>query len=90
MPFSPFLAVRAFSSSSRRILKNGRFWLAFALVILVAASDEFHQSFEPSRTSSVHDVLIDCTGGITMVLLYWLFTRSRSYLPQDADLDHSE
>jgi VanZ family protein len=35
---------------------------AWVLCILVAASDEFHQSFIPSRTASVRDVLLDGGG----------------------------
>ena len=31
---------------------------------IFAASDEFHQSFIPSRTSSVHDVMIDICGAV--------------------------
>jgi len=31
---------------------------------IFAASDEFHQSFVPSRTPSVHDVMIDICGAI--------------------------
>jgi VanZ family protein len=37
---------------------------ALVLVALYAASDEFHQSFVPSREASVRDVLIDTLGGI--------------------------
>ncbi len=41
-------------------------WLPFALAFFVAtlyaAGDEFHQSFVPSRTASVHDVMIDSAG----------------------------
>lgn len=73
-----FFAVRAFSITSVKYIKNNRFLLAVILVLLIAATDEFHQSFEPSRTASVYDVLLDCTGGVTMVLIYWLFARSRS------------
>jgi VanZ family protein len=36
-------------------------WIACAIF---AASDEFHQSFVPSRTSSVHDVMIDICGAL--------------------------
>ncbi len=31
---------------------------------IFAASDEFHQSFVPSRTSSVYDVMIDICGAV--------------------------
>jgi VanZ family protein len=40
----------------------------FAVVLIAsgifAASDEFHQSFVASRTSSVHDVMIDICGAL--------------------------
>lgn len=75
-----FFAVRAFSAASINFIKSNRFWLAIVLVLLVAATDEFHQSFEPSRTSSIYDVALDCIGGVTMVVLYWLFTKTRSRL----------
>lgn len=70
-----FFAIRAFSATSIKFIKSNRLWLAAALVLLVAATDEFHQSFEASRTGSIYDVLLDCTGGVTMVILIWLFTR---------------
>lgn len=60
-----FLAVRAFSTSSRRYL------IALSFVAMTASLDEFNQSFEPSRTSSVWDVLLDISGGIAMIALIW-------------------
>jgi VanZ family protein len=56
-----------------RALRGGKAWNAkrsilFALVwgacAIFAASDEFHQSFVPSRTSSANDVLIDICGAL--------------------------
>lgn len=41
-----------------------------------AASDEFHQSFVPTRTASAHDVMIDCLGVLSAVLLCAIFSRS--------------
>jgi VanZ family protein len=70
-----FLAVRAFSASSIRSLKSGRFRFAIALVVLIAASDEFHQSFEPSRTGSPLDILIDVSGGLAILVCYGLLMR---------------
>ena len=59
------LAVRAFRTSLRASLSR-RWWLAsFALVAVVALSDEYHQSFVPSRTASIYDSLLDMTGGAT-------------------------
>src|SRR5436853_6644556 len=56
-----------------RALRAGRNWTArmaivFAVSLLgcsiFAASDEFHQSFVPSRTSSFQDVVIDICGAL--------------------------
>ena len=35
-----------------------------AIATLYAASDEWHQSFVPSRSASIVDVLIDCVGAM--------------------------
>jgi VanZ family protein len=40
------------------------FVLSAVVVLMVALSDEFHQSFVPSRTSSVIDVGYDFIGGV--------------------------
>ena len=42
------------------------------LVFLYAASDEFHQSFVPTRTALVSDVFIDTAGGAIGLLVLWL------------------
>lgn len=56
-----------------RAVRGGTFWnskmsILFAIVwiacAIFAASDEFHQSFVPSRTSSFHDVMIDVCGAL--------------------------
>ena len=36
---------------------------------IFAASDEFHQSFIASRSSSVHDVIVDICGAVTGLLI---------------------
>ena len=46
-------------------------------IILYAASDEFHQSFVPSRDASVRDVLIDTLGGLLGLTLLWIIGRWR-------------
>jgi VanZ family protein len=46
------LAARAFLSSSREQLRDGWFWVSLLLVAAYALSDEFHQSFVPTRTAS--------------------------------------
>jgi VanZ family protein len=44
--------------------------------VAAAALEEFHQSFVPSRTSSWHDVALDCIGAIFFqaaiaIFLHW-------------------
>ena len=68
-----FLATRAFRSSSTGLLRGRWFAAALVLVICYALLDEFHQSFEPSRTASIYDSMIDIAGGTSFLLLYrWL------------------
>jgi VanZ family protein len=51
--------------------------MALLLVLVVASIDEFNQSFEISRTSSIWDVGLDLIGGVTMCLVYWSIARLR-------------
>jgi VanZ family protein len=50
---------------------------ALALVALYAATDEFHQTFVPSRGGSVWDVLLDTLGGVGGLLVVWGIGRLR-------------
>lgn len=68
----------------RKPVRNDpRPWLwrqaGFALmwVMLYAASDEFHQSFVPTREARIHDVLIDSIGGVLGLLTIWALGRWR-------------
>jgi len=49
--------------------------LSLAIVLLYAASDEFHQTFVSGRTGQVSDVMVDTTGGIIGLGLLWLAGR---------------
>ena len=49
--------------------------LALAGTALLASSDEWHQSFLPSRTSSPWDVLLDCSGALAMLLIAYTSMR---------------
>jgi VanZ family protein len=55
------------------------FFKAAALALLgtamTASADEYHQSFLPNRTSSVWDVLLDCTGAFVLQLVVYLLMR---------------
>lgn len=44
-------------------------------VFLYAGSDEFHQIFVPTRTASIHDVVIDTLGGAAALLAIWSIGR---------------
>lgn len=72
------LFYRAFVNTvfpSRRVLSAGVVLLSCAAY---AASDEFHQSFIPSRTASLRDVMIDICGAMAAIFLYWrIGTRDR-------------
>lgn len=67
-----FLARRAFISSSKAFLQTRWFQLTLLLVVAYSLLDEFHQSFEPSRTASIYDSAIDVAGGLTVLLLFKL------------------
>jgi len=51
--------------------------VTFLVAAAFAASDEFHQSFVPSRTSTFHDVMIDCVGAICAVAVCALLSKLR-------------
>jgi VanZ family protein len=60
-------------------LENPRWtlrWAGIALLgtLLVASLDEWHQSYIPSRTGSIHDVFLDtCAGvGAQILVLLWV------------------
>ncbi len=57
------LAARAFRASHKEKLRRLWWPAAFALVACVALTDEYHQSFLPSRTGTIYDSLLDMTGG---------------------------
>lgn len=54
--------------------------LALASTAVIAASDEIHQSFLPNRTSSIWDVMIDCSGAVAMQLVVFVFLRMTARL----------
>ena len=64
-----FWAFRAFSKSSVSLFKQNWFVVSLGLVALVASTDEFHQSFNPSRGGSVYDVLLDIFGALLFLLI---------------------
>ncbi len=60
---------RALRSGTRWQMKMSILFLVAALASAIfAASDEFHQSFVPSRTASPNDVMIDICGALIGLL----------------------
>ena len=51
-------------------------WIWSAAAIY-AASDEFHQSFVPSRVASIGDVAADAAGAASFLLLVYLVKRGK-------------
>jgi VanZ family protein len=50
--------------------------LAWLGTLFVAAADEWHQSYIPSRTGTPKDVALDCTAGAVFLLItYWWLRR---------------
>jgi len=60
-------------------LRASAFWtcalLALAGTALVASCDEWHQTYLPNRTGTPWDVLLDCVGATTAILLTYAFAR---------------
>ena len=51
--------------------------ISFFMTALVACLDEWHQSFLPSRTGNLHDVLLDSTAAlIAQVVLFVILSRN--------------
>ena len=76
-----WLCWRAFYQPSglvRRPWSRAIAWKAWLAAVAYAISDEFHQSFYPSREASVRDVLIDSMGAASGLLLLYAFGRWRS------------
>jgi VanZ family protein len=65
-----------------RLGASGRiFWkpavAALVLSAAYAATDEFHQSFVPTRTASVRDVMIDTSGSLLSLSIIYTWTTCR-------------
>jgi VanZ family protein len=64
----------AFSSFS----VGRKFRLALLFCILYASSDEFHQSFVPTRDAAVLDVMLDSCGSGFGLLAIWVVRKFRA------------
>jgi VanZ family protein len=72
------LAARAFRNSAREMVSQHWFWVSLLFVVAYSLSDEFHQSFVPSRTASIYDCMIDSLGGLTVLVLLAIRKQAKS------------
>jgi VanZ family protein len=49
--------------------------VAFLSTSLVAMFDEWHQSFDPSRTGAIHDVILDSAAALVAQIALFVFLR---------------
>ena len=75
------LTARALRTSSVEFLRSRWFWVALTLVVLYSLSDEYHQSFVPTRGASLHDSMIDSAGGLLGLLIVWRRQRRNEVRP---------
>jgi VanZ family protein len=55
-------------------------WIgAWSFAVLYAATDEWHQSFQPGRTALVSDVLIDACGALLALLFVRMYLRLKHF-----------
>jgi VanZ family protein len=70
-----FLARRAFITSSHAFIQRRWFQVSLALVVVCSLLDEFKQSYEPARSASMLDCVIDVIGGLTVLYLFKNYDR---------------
>jgi VanZ family protein len=75
------LAFLVWRARRKPVWNDGRPWswaeavAALWVTVLYAATDEFHQTFVPSREGCVRDVFIDSSGAVAGLLLLWILGR---------------
>jgi len=73
-----YWALKAFTRTAAEWLRNHFYISAFAVVIIVASLDEFNQRFISSRTGSVWDVLLDISGGLFAIVVWFIVSRYKN------------
>jgi VanZ family protein len=82
------LAARAFRHSSHQFVKLHWFKFSVLFAMAYALTDEFHQSFVPSRTASIYDSMIDSAGALIALSIIW-FRHRRPQVAQAKALKRS-
>ena len=67
-------------------------WATVAILstLLVATLDEWHQSFLPSRTGTVRDVILDTTAGLVAQIILFAILRTQRFRMDNAALGKIE
>jgi VanZ family protein len=52
--------------------------IAFFMSVLVASMDEWHQTYLPSRTGAISDVMLDSSAALTAQIVIFLFLRAKA------------
>jgi VanZ family protein len=71
------LIYRAMINSGVSKIKAGYFSIIVA--VLYAISDEFHQSFTPTREPTMRDILFDAIGSVSSVYVIWSLELSKRF-----------
>ncbi|CAN5190615.1 hypothetical protein BH20ACI2_BH20ACI2_07550 [soil metagenome] len=72
-----FLAARAFYYSRSEKVRQLLYTFAVGLTVVVASIDEINQSLNSTRTGSGWDVLLDVTGGVLALFVFWIIIGRR-------------
>jgi VanZ family protein len=79
--FRAWRATFPLASASRWSIQWAR--ISFFMTVLVACLDEWHQTYLPSRTGSLRDVLLDSLGALAaQIVIFRLLHRLRSAMRQ--------
>jgi VanZ family protein len=78
--FLALLAARAFYLTPSTILSRHWFVCSLCLVAAYSLTDEYHQSFVPTRTASIYDSMIDTAGGVTVLVALYVIGRWKKNL----------
>lgn len=70
-----FLLFRAWRATLPSVHRWALRWaaIAFFMTAFVASMDEWHQTYLPSRTGTIHDVYLDSSAALTAQILIALF-----------------
>jgi VanZ family protein len=52
--------------------------IAFLMTVLVAGLDEWHQTFLPSRTGTVRDVILDSSAALVAQIVIFMWLRGKA------------